>query len=259
MWAGDDHHPRFCLAEHRCAIEHILGFQTEIEFLHNRLGEQLNQCWRVRERRDGNASDKQRREPAHGFQITMHVGCHRGPLNLHHDFLTGNQRGGVHLRNGCRSNRGVIDEGKNLVNWLTEVFDDGLLHHIPRLGGHGIAEEAKLVYQFGRKNTLARRNDLAHLDIGGPKNFEGLAQPTGNSSPALGSALRLFLDAPHEECSTEYASGANHSAPRGQLSWCGEHWHLRCGAGPHPIKTNPPRELSWINNPGPVIGERPNG
>ena len=53
------------LGEHRGDVEHALGLEPEVELLCDRLGEQLDQRRRVRERGDRDPTDEERSQPAH--------------------------------------------------------------------------------------------------------------------------------------------------------------------------------------------------
>ncbi len=59
-------------ASTRGDVEHVLGLEAEVELLHDRLGEQLDEGGRVGEGRDRDAAHQQGGDPAHGGQVAAH-------------------------------------------------------------------------------------------------------------------------------------------------------------------------------------------
>ena len=100
--------PRWPSAAKDCGhVEHVLGLEAEVELLGDRLGEQLDQCRRVGERGDRDASDQERGQPRHDLEVRVDLGADRGPLDLDHDLglAAWSQTGGVDLGDRGRGER----------------------------------------------------------------------------------------------------------------------------------------------------------
>ena len=185
MGAGHDHGPLVGLGQDAGDVEHVVGFEAEVELLDDRLGEQLDQGRRVGQRRDRDAADEGRGDPAHGGQIPPdQVWRHGRPLHLDHDLLAGAQawrRGpgrSTPPRAGSRSN-----EEKTSVERPAEVGLDDRPDGLERLGRDPVAEQLELADQLLGEDALAGGEDLAELDVGGTEPLEGLAQPPGQPEP----------------------------------------------------------------------------
>ena len=120
VWAGDDVAALFQLDERLRDVEHVLGFEAEVELLRDRLGEHLDQRRRVGECRDLDAADEKRREPGQHAQIarTRSATCGRctltttstgsvgaGPSPTNGATNSGRSTGAVHLCDRCRGER----------------------------------------------------------------------------------------------------------------------------------------------------------
>ena len=70
--AGHDDGALAGLGQDAGDVEHVLGLEPEVELLHDRLGEQLDQRRRVGEGGDRDAPHEQGRDPAHDGQVAVH-------------------------------------------------------------------------------------------------------------------------------------------------------------------------------------------
>ncbi len=153
-------------------IEHVLGLETEVELVHDRLGEELDQGRRVGQGGDGDPAHQQRRQPGHDGEVLAHTGRHRRALDLDHDRGAVEQSGRVHLGDGGGSQGGVLDRGERGGEWPAELLGEDLLDDRPRFGGDLVATPLELGHQLRREDAVTRGDDLAQLDV-------GRAQPLG--------------------------------------------------------------------------------
>ena len=183
---GHDVAPLAELGEGPGDVEHVLGLEAEVELLGDGLGEQLDQGRRVGQRGDGDATHQERGEPGHHPQVVAHQAGDRRALDLDDDPLAGPQSGRVDLRDRGRGQRRAVDPPEDVFERAPEVVLEDLAHHPERLGRHPVAAELELVDQLGGEDALARADDLAELDVGGP-------EPLGGPAQAPGDARRLRL------------------------------------------------------------------
>ena len=113
--AGDDVAPLAELGERAGDVEHVLGLEPEVELLGDRLGEQLDQCGRVGQRGDRDASDQLRGQPRHDPQVVADQPGDRRPLDLDHHLLAGAERRRVHLGDRGRGQRRAVDPPEHLA------------------------------------------------------------------------------------------------------------------------------------------------
>ena len=71
MGAGDHDGPLVGRGQHAGDVEHVVGFEAEVELFHDGLGEQLDQRRRVGQRGYRDAADQVGRDPAHGGQMSL--------------------------------------------------------------------------------------------------------------------------------------------------------------------------------------------
>jgi len=173
----DDHGPLLGLREHPGQVEHVLGFETEVELLDDLLREQLDQRGGIRERRDGDAADEVRSEPGEGADVSAHQRRDLGPLNLDHDRFAGDELSPVDLGDRRRRDGFPVETGEDLLERATEVrLDDGPDRR-ERLGRDLVAELLELRHQLVGEQALERRDDLTELDVRGAEPLERLPQP----------------------------------------------------------------------------------
>ena len=256
MRTGHDHLALVGEGQHLGDVEHVVGLEAEVELFDDGLGEQLDEGRRVGQRSDRDAPDQVRREPAHRLQVLRDQVGDRRPLHLHHDLLARHELRAVHLGDRRSRDRCAIEAGEHGIERCAEVSLDRLADHLERLGRHLVAQEAELAHQLGREDSLARRQDLAHLDVGRAKPFERFAKPLRHAGPADFATLRLLLDLPQQQRRAQDASGADHPWPRRQPAGSGERWDGGPGAGPDPVEADPPHHCIGVDDPRPVGGER---
>ncbi len=123
------------------------------------------------------------------------------------------------LGDGCRGDRGRVEVLEDLVQWPAKVCFHDASDVAERLGWHMVAKQPELADELGREYPLARRQDLAELDVGRPEAFERFAEPVGQTGPgdlpaaeSVGPAL--FDQAPHKDRPTEPDARDEHPPPR---------------------------------------------
>ena len=112
--------------EHPGDVEHVVGFESEVELLDDRLGEQLHQCRRIGERGDRDATDQMRSEPAHRLEVLRDQRRDRRTLHLHDHFFAGAEPGSVHLGDGCGGDRRAVEASEDRLQGRAEVGLDVL-------------------------------------------------------------------------------------------------------------------------------------
>ena len=68
--------------QQRGDIQHVFGFESEVELFENRFGEELHLYRRIGERRDRNTSNQQWSNPRHGADVAAHELRHPRALHL---------------------------------------------------------------------------------------------------------------------------------------------------------------------------------
>ena len=190
------------VGQHLGHVEHVGALEAEVELLADGLREQLDECGRVGQRRDGNASDEERREPRHGAQVAAHQSLHGGSLHLHDHRLARAQARRVHLGDRRGGERLTVEPVEDVLERAAEVGLDHLTHDLERLGRYVIAQELELRNQLFRKHALTARDDLAELDVGGPEVFGRGPQPSrdvGARGLRCREPVRLLAQRPRQE------------------------------------------------------------
>ncbi len=118
----------------------------------------------------------------------------------------------------------AVEGGEDLGEGSAEVLLDGAADHGERLGGDPVAEEPELLDQLLGKDALARRDDLAELDVGRAQVLEGRAQPAGQAGPRRRRAPlvgRSRRAAPHRaDTGRPWRAGAARAGVRGRTRSC---------------------------------------
>ena len=115
--------------------------------------------------------------------------------------------------------RGRVEMLEDLVQRPAKVCFHNASDVSERLGWHMVAEQPELADELGREDPLARRQDLAELDVGRPEAFERFAEAVGQPGPGDFPAAQfvrpaLFDQAPHKDRPTEPDTGDEHPPPR---------------------------------------------
>ena len=176
VWAGHDVAGLLQLVEHHGNVDHVGGFHAEVELLDDRLGEQLDQCRGIGQRRDRDPADEVRRQPGHDPQVLAHQAGDARSLHLDDHVLAAAQRCRVHLGDRGRGQRRAIEDGEDALERHAEVFLDHLADRIERFGGHLVAALLELLDELRREQPFAAGDDLAKLDVRRAEPFGGAAQ-----------------------------------------------------------------------------------
>jgi len=198
-------------------VEHVGGFEAEVEFFHDRLGEQLDERRRIRERGDLDAPDQERSQPRHHLQVFAHERADLRSLHFDHDRLAGAQHCGVHLGDRGGGNRRGLERREHVFEPGSEVFFDNASHVVERLRRHLIAAALELFHEFGGEESFAARDDLRELDVRRTESLDGVAHAQRQiGARRLG---RLVLVAapfppPRAECDAETEDDHDESRDR---------------------------------------------
>ena len=140
------------LGEGRGDVEHVLGLQTEIEFLDDGFGEELHQRRGIGQCGNRDPAHQMGSQPRHDGEVLAHPLGDRGPLDLHHHFGP--------VEQPCRVDLGY-GRGGRVERWSMETntsdsgrpssstkhsLDDG-----PRFRWHPVPAPLELRYEFGGK------------------------------------------------------------------------------------------------------------
>ena len=96
------------------------------------------------------------------------------PLDLHDDVLAAVQGGEMHLGDGRRGERPLLEVLEQLGGLGTEFLGEQLVHFGGVSRWHGVEQAAELARHGLTEGTRAGRDDLSELDVGGPQVGEGL-------------------------------------------------------------------------------------
>ena len=184
VWPRDHEAVLLEVFEHACHVEHVRGFHSEVEFFNDGLGEQLDQGRGIGESSDGNASDEVWCEPCHHPQVASNAGAYGGALHLDHNLFAGAQCCRVHLCNRGGSEGSGVEERKDVFDASSEIGFNREANIGPRFGSNLVSAQLELVHQLGGEQTVAARDDLAKLDVGGAKLFGSLAETQRNIGTA---------------------------------------------------------------------------
>ena len=148
MRTRNDHGALVRLREHVRDVEHVLGFEAEIELLDDRLREQFDQRGRIGQRGDGDPADELRREPRERGDVVAEELRDPRSLHLDHDLLAGDKTGSMDLRDRRGRDRRFVEPLEEVAQRGPEVdLDDGA-HIGERLRRHLVAQELELVDQL---------------------------------------------------------------------------------------------------------------
>ena len=254
--AGDHDGALVALGEDARDVEHVLGFEAEVELLDDGLREQLDQRGRVGQRGDRDAADQHGCDPTHGGEVAAHEVGNLRALHLDDDVLAGLQRGRVYLRDRRGGDRRAVEAREHLLERLAEVTLDDGTHGFERLGGDLVAQHSELVDELLGEDALTRRQDLAQLDVGGAVLLELLAQPPRQPGARLGLVSRAALaDVPAGEGLAEAPADRDHAAAGGQQPAAGELGHFGRGGLADPVQAAAPDLRVGLHRPGPVVAE----
>ena len=244
------------IAQHVRDVEHVLRLEPEVELLGDRLGEQLDERRRIRQRRHGDPPDEPRRDPRHRRQIPAHEARDLRPLHLDDDILAGREARGVHLRNRRGRERRSIEAGEHGLERLAQILFDDAADDVERLGRHAVAKLLELPDELAGKQAPPRRNDLPELDVRRPQAFEGLTQPQREGCARSFAPAAALADLPGQERAPDPDPGRCETAQRRQFPSAHPVRHLRLARGAQPDDLPAPRHLVGIDQPGAVLTER---
>ena len=240
---GDDEVALLQRGEGRRHIEHVLGLEPEVELLDDRLGEELDEGGRVGQRGDGDPAHQVRGQPGHDGEVLAHPVRHRRALDLDHHRRPVAQRRRVHLRDGGRGERRLLDRGEDGAEGAAQLLGEHLLDDRPRLGGHLVAAPLELGHQLGREDAVTRRDDLAQLDVGGAQPLGRHPQPPRNPGEGRRAATPALAQVPQPERAADVAQRRAQAPDRRQGAALGEAGERGGEAGAHAGQPGAPGQL----------------
>ena len=157
------------------------------------------------------------------------MGGHRRTLDLDDDLLAGAQGGSVHRGDRGSGDRCALEVREHVLEAGAEVgLHDGP-HHVEGLGRHLVAALLELGDEFGREQTLAARDDLTELDVGGTEGLGGATEAERDLGAARlrgGVALAARTPHPHPDGSAEDEHHTDDATPGREALGAGEHGDL---------------------------------
>ena len=240
-------------------IEHVLGFEPEVELLDDRLGEELDQGGRVGQRGDGDPPDEVGGQPCHDGEVLTHARRHRRTLHLDHDRRAVQQCGGVHLGDGGGGERGAFDRGEGGRERSAQLVGQNLLDHRPRFGRDLVSAPLELGHQLRREDAVTRGDDLPQLDVGGAQLLCRHPQPPRDAGNRLGAPPTAVAQIPQCQCRTDVAQRRSHAPQRRQGASLGELGERGVEARAHAGQPASPRQAVGLNVPGSGVAERAEG
>ena len=246
------------VVEHAGDVEHVGGLHAEVEFLDDRLGEQLDERRRVGERSHRDPPDQVRSEPRHHLEVLADQCRHLRSLHLDDDVLAGAQPRDVHLRDRRRGECGLVEELEHVVEARAEVLLDGAPNHVEGLGGNLVPALLELLDELGREQALARGDDLTQLDVRRAERLGGATQPerdVGAARLGAGVALQLLAHDPGHDGYSEMPDHGQHPQTRREPAWCGERRDLLLCADAQRAGQVEPARLVPLDGPRTRFGE----
>src|SRR5262249_26426200 len=225
------------------------------QLLDDGLREQLDERGRVGERRDRDASDEVRGDPRHGPDVTAYETRDPGALHLDHYLLATRQARGVHLRDRRGGDRLLLEPGEGALERRPEILLDDPPDEPEGLRRDLRAAALELVDQLGREEAVARRHDLAELDVRRAQPLEGATQPARQAGTRRRTARATFVELPAGERGPEERRGLREPTQRRQETTAHQLRHLRLGAGPSRVDAGTPHQMLGIDGPRATLAE----
>ena len=106
----------------------------------------------------------------------------------------------------------AVEGDEHVGQRVAEVLLDGAPDGRERLGRHPVAQQPELVHQLLGEDALARRHDLAELDVGRPQALEGRPQAPGQAGPRGRRVPRSWAAQP-TRARAQAAADGDHPGP----------------------------------------------
>ena len=163
----------------------------------------------------------------------------------------------MHLRDRRGRDRGAVEALEHVVERAAEVELHDPAHDVERLGRHAVAQQLELGDQLLGEEAFAARDDLAELDVGRAERREGVAEPARQPAPPGFLPAALVDQVPAAERDPDPADDAEQPADRRQRAGLQPGRELIAGLRAPAIDVGPPRHRLGLDDPRPVIAERP--
>ena len=232
---GHDRVAHAGVGQHRGDVEHVLGFEPEVELLDDRLREQLDERRRVGERRDRDAPDHAGREPRQRGEVLAHQRRDARPLDLDHDLFAGQRASPRAPGRSTRPRSAPRRSGRRRApsgRWSSSSTT--LRTCVERLGRDLVAQQLELGDELFGEEPLAARDDLAELDVGGAEPLE--RRRSRREMPARDAGVPRSADVPERERGAHRAGDPEEPPDRRDRRRRREHRRLGADSGPERIQ-----------------------
>ncbi len=205
---------------------------------------------------DRDAADEVRGQPRHHGEVLAHPRRDGGTLHLHHHRRPVTQRRCVHLRDGCRGQRGVLDRREHRPDGPSQLLGEHTLDQGPRLGRDLVPAPLELGDQLGREDAVARGDDLAQLDVGRAEPLGRDPEPARDARDRRLAAAPPLLQVPQTQRAAEMPHRRSEPPAGGQRAATGQAGERGVEAGPHPGQTIAPGQRGRVDRPRAGVAER---
>src|SRR5262249_19681589 len=175
--------------------------------------------------------------------------------HLHHHLLAARQARGVHLRDGCRRDRLLVDPGEGALERTAEILLDHPAHVREALRRDLVAAALELLHQLGREESLPRRHDLPELDVGGAKTLESAPEPARQPGARDGAARAALAQLPSRQRDAEERGGLREAAERRQGAAAHQRGNLGLRGGAALVDAGAPAQPLRVDGPRAVLAE----
>ena len=151
----------------------VPGLDGEVELVFGRAHQLVDEVFHRQARRAARDLAVKLHEALHDGEVLRDLLDHARALHLHrHDPPASRQHGTVHLRDGGRPQRRVVEFGKGLLQRAAQLGGHFLLHHIESQRLALGAQRPEGLAVLDGQHVRMRRGDLTELDEGGAEVFE---------------------------------------------------------------------------------------
>ena len=185
------------LGQHAGDVEHVLGFEPEVELLGDRLREQLDERRRVGERGDRDAADQVRARattsPRRSWR-TSFATCGRWTFTTTRSPVCNVAACTCAIEaaaSGTRSN-----SREHVFERAAQILLRPPPHPVEALRRHSVATELELAHELFGEQPFAGGDDLAELDVGRAEVSGGHAQAARDPGPRDVLALASLEEDP---------------------------------------------------------------
>ena len=241
------------LRQHGRNVEHVLGFQAEVELLHDRLREELHQRRRIREGGDRDAPDHAR--PSHAR--ARRSSCTRRATDGRCTLTTTDSPVTSVAACTCAIDAAASGSGeKDAKTWSSgRPRSDSTMARTARNGSAGTWSRSFLnsPTSSSGKEPVTAGDDLTELDVGGAEPLEALAE--SGRDPGTGPFGAALTEIPDAEGPSDRADDPKPPPQRRKSRRCGQPAQTGPGPRPYAVQPTPPGQIVEIDDPGWRVAE----